>query len=358
MIVVIADDLSGAAELAGVAWLHGLTAEVQTVFSPETNAEIVCVDTDTRSLRPEEAARKVRELALQIAAAKADWIFKKCDSVLRGHIIAEARAITSVFGQTKIVVVSANPSRQRVVRKGNYWVNGIPLHETKFAADPEHPRKTSAVAELLGGGSTGVLTPDTETGEDVKRHASMVDGQTLAVGGVDFFEALLRARVSSRSLRPSEGKVGDLGGDTLLVCGSAAAWTERRIQAAADGIPIFMRPYDTTTAVQRLGTKHQILIGIGDGRQTRGRSPTELVNELASVVAIILQETNATRVLCEGGATSAALMRTMGWTRLNVSATTAGGIGVLQPVGSGAPRLFVKPGSYPWPKAIWPGDVE
>ena len=59
MIVVIADDLSGAAELAGAALRHGLSAEVQTVFFPDTNADVVCVDTDSRLLPPAEAARKV-----------------------------------------------------------------------------------------------------------------------------------------------------------------------------------------------------------------------------------------------------------------------------------------------------------
>ena len=41
MIVVIADDLSGATELAAVAHAHGLSAEVQTQFDPATNARVV-----------------------------------------------------------------------------------------------------------------------------------------------------------------------------------------------------------------------------------------------------------------------------------------------------------------------------
>ena len=49
MIVVIADDLSGAAELAGVASRHGLKAEVQTVFSADSEADVICVDAGTRA---------------------------------------------------------------------------------------------------------------------------------------------------------------------------------------------------------------------------------------------------------------------------------------------------------------------
>ena len=50
MILVVADDLSGAAELAGIAFAHGLTAEVQTELQPRTDAQVICLDTDTRRL--------------------------------------------------------------------------------------------------------------------------------------------------------------------------------------------------------------------------------------------------------------------------------------------------------------------
>src|SRR5688572_7906414 len=63
MIAVIADDLSGAAELAGVACRHGLSAEVQTVFSRFSNADVICVDTDSRSLSSAKAAEKVAVVA-------------------------------------------------------------------------------------------------------------------------------------------------------------------------------------------------------------------------------------------------------------------------------------------------------
>ena len=56
MIVVIADDLTGAAELAGIAFSHGLTAEVQIEFNSKADADIICLDTNTRILTAEDAA--------------------------------------------------------------------------------------------------------------------------------------------------------------------------------------------------------------------------------------------------------------------------------------------------------------
>ena len=88
MIAVIADDLSGAAELAGVALRHGLSAEVQTAFSPDTKADVICVDAGTRGLLPEKACEVVGKVAERVIAAKPAWIFKKCDSVLRGSVLS------------------------------------------------------------------------------------------------------------------------------------------------------------------------------------------------------------------------------------------------------------------------------
>jgi len=84
-IAVIADDLSGAAEVAGIAFSRGLSAEVQRQFEPATDAQFVAVDTDSRHVPRAEAADRVRQIAEQVVASRPDWIFKKVDSLLRGQ---------------------------------------------------------------------------------------------------------------------------------------------------------------------------------------------------------------------------------------------------------------------------------
>lgn len=49
MIVVVADDLAGAAEMGGMALRHGLTAEIQSEFDAEADVDLIVFDTDTRS---------------------------------------------------------------------------------------------------------------------------------------------------------------------------------------------------------------------------------------------------------------------------------------------------------------------
>ena len=103
MILVVADDLSGAAELAGIAFAHGLTAEVQTELQPRTEAQVICLDTDTRRLEPEAAAAGLRKLTRRLKAASPEFIFKKTDSALRGNIGAELGVLLEITARVRAV---------------------------------------------------------------------------------------------------------------------------------------------------------------------------------------------------------------------------------------------------------------
>jgi hypothetical protein len=350
MIVVIADDLTGAAELAGAALGHGLSAEVQIDFDPGSPADVVCVDTDTRILPPEEAADRVGQVARTVMGARPEWIFKKCDSVLRGPVLAEARAVAEAAGKKRILILPANPSRHRIIRAGQYLIDGQPLHETVFARDPAHPRTTSSVTELLGGDLTGVETPDVGSAADLARLAATTDRHTLPAGGADFFTALLQVRVAPRKTN-SLPVIPGAAGATLAVCGSAASWTTRRTEATAAGISVFGRPYALKEVNRSLQPGGCALLGIGDGG---GLSSATLSAELANAVAALFRENAVARVLLEGGATARAVMNRLGWTRLEACQVSGQGVGILRPIGAPGPLLFIKPGSYPWPAEIWP----
>ena len=278
-----------------------------------------------------------------------------------------------VAGKVRIVILPANPSRGRVIRAGNYFVEGRPLHETVFAHDPTHPRTTSRVAELLGDDLADVATPNAETMADMALCAAEVGDDTLPVGAADFFKALLARRTPPRvqatraqqDCAPTFHAAGARAiprsvlrippSPSVLVCGSAASWAQRVEAATAQGIPIFALPHDVAAAVAALRASHRLLMGIGHGSATHGRSPAELVGQLAVSVAAILHEARPARLLLEGGATTAAVMRALGWTRLRACEVSAQCVGVLRPADPAGPLLFIKPGSYPWPAEIWPG---
>ena len=100
MIVVIADDFTGAAELGGVALRYGLTAEVQTEFNVRVDADLIAVDADTRSCTAQEAAKRVASVAGLCQEDTVERVFKKVDSVLRGQVIAELTALLETWANT------------------------------------------------------------------------------------------------------------------------------------------------------------------------------------------------------------------------------------------------------------------
>ena len=149
MIGVIADDLTGAAELGAIGLRHGLRAEIVRKGQPSGKSDLVCVDTDSRSCASHEAGKRAAAAAKLLRAAGAQWIYKKVDSVLRGQVTAEVEAVMGQLQLNRALLLPANPSLGRVIRDGQYFVRGKPIHKTEFARDPEYPRRVPQVLRLL-----------------------------------------------------------------------------------------------------------------------------------------------------------------------------------------------------------------
>jgi uncharacterized protein YgbK (DUF1537 family) len=393
MIVVIADDFSGAAELAGAAANFGLRAEVQTEFSLETGAEVIALDTGTRSVCAPEAARIVAGITRIVVASKPDWIYKKTDSVLRGNVRAEIEAMLGETGRQRAVLIPANPTKRRVIRNGVYLIDEQPLAETAFGSDPEHPRRSSNVRELLDqGGATAahdvpdrvagvrIDTPDAGSQEDLARQARELDAESLPSGGVEFFEAVLSVKVSgmkdARHRTPERMDSAEHFPTTLFVCGSAGAWDGgRAAECAAYGVPVVMMPDALffgsantdaihawgDAAVQALRRSGVAMLAVGRSSSIRTSvEPGELTERLVEAALHVLESLPVARVCLEGGATASGMVRRRKWKRLAACPARLPGVGVLQPeFGPAASRpsaslkLFIKPGSYPWPGEVW-----
>ena len=374
MIAVIADDLSGAAELAGVARRRGLEAEVHTRAGLQSDADVICVDTDTRSRPSSEAALVVRDVAQQVVAARPAWIYKKCDSMLRGNVIAEILALQEATGKSRAVLAAANPSRGRVVRNGQYFIDDKPLHTTALARDPEHPRNTSCVRDLLlslhhgdsntRGAAESIWIPDVTGEADLVRVSNTIGADTLPAGGADFFEALLglasRGRSTATPARPAAqaaaiatDRASGLIEPTLLVCGSAAVWDARVHQAAEHRILAFAMPYEFAEIERAWNSERCILLGIGNEAFTRELGSKAPLSDLARTVGALVRTRAAGRMCLEGGATAAVVVRELGWQRLTALEVFLAGVGVLRPGGASGPVLWIKPGSYDWPGDLW-----
>ena len=275
--LIIADDITGAAEIAGIAWRKGLKVRLM-VYQPNMPTtplsswrvavgEALILATDTRSGTEEEAVKTIEELATclysgvqecrsvgvqtlpsstsnsstrqlvnlstdasnlstcQLVNSSTDIIFKKTDSVLRGHVAAELEALMRLTGKSNTLLIPQNPSKGRIVKDGIYYINGTPLDQTSFAYDPEFPAKTAEAKKLLkrsagvqecrssdnswasnpsspsshlssisspkGEDGRGLHFPDATTLEEISEHVANADPNTLFAGGADMFEAVV-----------------------------------------------------------------------------------------------------------------------------------------------------------------------
>ena len=158
--IVIADDITGAAEMAGIAHQHGLSVRLSIAGSlccdrgTAERTDVLVIATDTRSMTEEEAVNETLRITSQLSPLTSH-LFKKTDSALRGHVVAELSALMQTTGYQRAIYLPANPSKGRIIRNGCYYikevrgekseVREVPIHETAFSYDPEFPAKTSVL---------------------------------------------------------------------------------------------------------------------------------------------------------------------------------------------------------------------
>jgi uncharacterized protein YgbK (DUF1537 family) len=353
---VIADDLTGAAELATAAADMGFSAEVHTVFDPASDADIICLDTDTRSLSPQDGSEVVTRVSRDVLRAKPSWFFKKTDSVLRGNVRAEIEAVLRVTGLRRALLVPANPSKDRIIRDGVYYVHGVPLDQTAFSTDRDHPRTSKDVRELLGPsiGPEDVELPDLKNLEDVRSHAGAADESTLAAGGVDFFRAVLDVRGGARMAPPVRETILP---PVLLCCGSLQAWCAGRAGHCDEhGIPVIL-PGDNLTVEPWAERVIKAVVAGGIAMTAIGKKnplrPEHLTDSLAKMIVRVLERQKISTLCLEGGATAGAVLKALNVNRLTAVASTLPGVAALR--SAMTPSLLLKPGSYPWPEPFWHG---
>jgi len=141
--IVIADDITGAAEMAGIA--HEAGYDVRLVCGGDTaTSGTTIIATDTRSMTEDEAIAETRRITAHFSSAKPDSsffifhssLFKKTDSALRGHVVAELKTLMETMGYQRAVYLPANPSKGRIIKDGVYYINGTPIDQT----DKRKPR--------------------------------------------------------------------------------------------------------------------------------------------------------------------------------------------------------------------------
>lgn len=360
-LIVLADDLTGAAEVAAIAHEAGLLAVVLT-RAPRAplDADVLVLDTDTRLASPARAARRVRACVTQLKKLPHAAFFKKTDSVLRGPVLAELAAAAAALGVRRSLLVAGNPTLGRTIRAGRCFIAGRPLDQTAFARDPHHPARSSAVLDLLGGTqktrivcrapggrlpAAAVIVGEHRSTADTARWARTLDRYTLPAGGADFFRAWLQTRgLRRRVIIPNTPAATP----ALLLHGTTTG-------PATPVRPLHFNGLRAPNAVRVMAAlRHR-------GAAAVASTPLTLNDPLAPAVisrgfaglARTLRDAGAFRhLLIAGGATAAAVLRALGWNRLEVIHRWGPGVVSLHPTAASGFTVTLKPGSYPWPASI------
>ena len=334
--IVIADDITGAAEIAGIAHAAGQQARLLCASGPlycDTVAVTTVIATDTRSMSEPEAAAETRRIASAISHHTSP-IFKKTDSALRGHVVAELTALMDVTGYQRAVYLPANPSKGRIIRKGIYYINEIPIHETAFNYDPEFPARTSSLRERFPDAEAkGIIIPDAESEDDIRRIIRQYDdGKTIFAGAADLF-----------SLIPPISHP-----TTLILCGSTQS------KPLNLGIPIAPMPrevYDGEQGAdywfQSLATPAtSLILTIPHTHRTGKEVAVHLRTVMAEMAQRLVRKHRPDHLIIEGGATAWATLQALGWTDFRIVSQIAPG--VVQMSATNGTLVTLKPGSYPW----------
>jgi len=383
MIVVIADDLTGAAELAGVGWRHGLESEVWRTFDLDSEAELVVVDADTRSMPVTAAVHRVAALAELCRQRGVKDVFKKVDSVLRGHVIAEMTALMVGLGRTRGLLLPANPGLGRTVVGGRYFVGGVPLNETEFAQDPAHPVQSVDVLDILGPSRVfpvssadcstglperGIVAGDALASCDVDTWAVALDASVLPAGAAEFFAGCLNVWGYGPDVSSGAVFVPDPTASSLFVSGSSSAAShEFCMTCEFHGIPVMRMPlrlFDgldcavsllaewSVSVLDAFDRSRVVVLAIERPVSSAPDTANRLACHLTTAAARVLADRPIQQVFVEGGSTAAALVQRLGWDRLRAVAELAPGTISLRALDGCAPVLTMKPGSYEWPVCV------
>lgn len=322
-LIIIADDLTGALDAAGPFAERGLAT---TVVADAADLEpalieapaILSINTHSREIAPDEAARKVAAVVRALPAGIR--LFKKIDSRLKGNIEAELSAIPF----ERLAMLPAIPEFGRIVRNGQLAGFGVDV--------------PICVVATLGKHAQSAVIPDTESREDMASALSAADGRLL-VGARGLAEALARTLPNgpARGGIPPERRV-------TMVVGSRDPITLSQVQTLREAYPdlLFVAAPNGVAAAEDASSRAPritVLQAVPGERPATGEA-------VAAALAKSLRDTcleGRNMLLLTGGATAAGVLARLGIGRMQLSGELLPGLPIAH---TGELTLITKSGGF------------
>ena len=400
-LLIIADDLSGAADCAiGFASMGMETVVTLDPLNDKADAQVIAADTDTRRLSPARAAERT-VAAFKVLHQPGQRLYKKIDSTLRGNWAAEVAALQPLAGLA--IVAPAFPATGRTLLGGRVFVNGQPLETTETWKLENADRPADVEAMLVAAGlSTAKLNLDTLRGNEnaLTRHiaevarsgtqALIVDAQTeddlltlarltasmdqplfwIGSGGLareiaslpDFCEARFTA-VEPAALEKSQAPILILVGSLSGVCERQCALLKERGGVSELVVPPEVLRQGTTHGdwsmwQSRIGEQldgwSDLLLRIG---RDEAFDPQEGA-QLSSMLAVLVEPHFAKvgGLIATGGETARAILTTVGIDSLQLLTEIEAGVAFARPTVSRQghrPGIVTKAGAFGTDHALY-----
>lgn len=342
---VIADDLTGACDVGAelLPWPGGVVVLPDPAATPPAPGPLVVANTQSRTLPAAEAGGRVARV-LAGAAGSCTILLKKIDTGLRGPLGAELDAAMDAVGAGEAFVLPAIPEVGRTTERGCQLIDGVPVHETAFARDPQNPVRESHVASVLeatgrrptgeialaavraaDGGAAAVaaarasgatvLVCDARTDDDLARMVRVLLARPRPVvlaGSIGLARAV-RAALAGAEARPPDPSAAPGGTGVLGVVGSAHPTAHAQAACAAETAGAVLLPVSLDDpaaagrgAAARLRAGASVLL-LAPATPVADGSPAVLAALRAAAVAA-LTEAPPRGLLIVGGETAHAVL--------------------------------------------------
>ncbi len=243
---VIADDFTGATDIAGFLVANGLRTVQLNDVPPaglQVEADAVVISLKTRSCPVDDAiAQSLAAMEWLRARGCPQFFFKYCstfDSTPKGNIGPVTDALLAALGEDFTVICPVLPVNGRTIFNGYLFVNGVPLDESGMRHHPVTPMTDANLMRLMDAQSQGKTGNVPYTVMDQGPEAVRAALDALKAKGFRYavLDALNDAHLEVMGRAVAEMKL--VTGGSGLADGMARAWGQGgdAAQAAAEGRP-------------------------------------------------------------------------------------------------------------------------
>lgn len=366
-VLLVADDLSGAADSAAALADRAHTAVALHAGAEWPQATVVAVDTDSRYVPGPQAADRVAAVVRR--SGPQTLVYKKIDSTLRGNIGPETAACLAALreraaaGQPRplAVVAPAFPATGRTVEGGRALLHGRPLTDV-------HPLRVPLPRQLRAAGLEVAHLPADGPDRGLAPLVGQVDAVVVDSVTDGDLAATVRACRNLPVLLVGSGGLahhltgfppgrGDAGAGALpqpaLVCvGSRSDVARAQCAALLEGTEALPVPVSATDTTTRDAAARQVADALHAGRDVVVRpDPAEPVDparaaDMAAALAGVARAGigAAGTLVATGGETARAVLGAAGVPHLTVVGEREPGV-VEMRTGDGL-RVVTKAGSF------------